>query len=177
MTKRSIAGLALWAVLFFFTAAAQARIPDGWPFLEFNAAVRAAQQQHKPMFVYFGFATCPYCLYLNRNTFSFDALRERYSAHYVLAYFDVRADRADAITLPGGGELTRGEAMKRYKVTAVPAWMFVDPDGKVVLMRRGSRTGVEAFLRYDQYVESGAYRRQSFEEFLAQRGLTEERVE
>jgi thioredoxin-related protein len=177
LTKKSIAVLVLAAALLFSAAGGHTRIPDGWPFLDFNAAIAAARQQHKPMFVYFGFATCPYCLYLNRNTFSFDALRERYSAHYVLAYFDVRADRGDTITLPGGGELTRGEAIKRFKVTAVPAWMFVDPDGRVILMRRGSRTGVEAFLRYDQYVESGAYRQQSFEEFLGRRGLTEERVE
>ena len=67
--------------------------------------------------------------------------------------------------------------MKLLNVRAVPAWMFVDPDGKVILMRRGSRTGVEAFMRYDAYVASGAWRQASFEEFLAQRGLREERVE
>jgi thioredoxin-related protein len=157
--------------------AAQARIPEGWAFLEFNAAVRVAREQRRPLFVYFAFDTCPYCRYLNENTFSFEALRQRYSANYVLAYFDVRANREDTITLPGTGELSRGEAMKLLNVRAVPAWAFVEPDGKVILMRRGSRTGVEAFMRYDSYVTSGAYQRATFEEFLAQRGLVEERVE
>ena len=177
MTPRTIAAFLVFAVAALLPFAAQARIPDGWPFLEFNAAVRLAQQQRKPMFVYFAFATCQYCLHLNQNTFAFEALRQRYSANYVLAYFDVRANREDAITLPGKPELSRGEAMKLLNVRAVPAWMFVDPDGKVILMRRGSRTGVEAFMRYDAYVASGAWRQASFEEFLAQRGLREERVE
>lgn len=174
--KNLIACISIAAAM-FSAGAAQARIPDGWPFLEFNAAVKVAQQQRRPMFVYFAFATCPYCLHLNQNTFAVDALRQRYSANYVLAYFDVRANREDAITLPGRGELSRGEAMKLLNVRAVPAWMFVDPDGKVILMRRGSRTGVEAFMRYDLSVESGAYRQASFEQFLAQRGLIEERTE
>jgi thioredoxin-related protein len=167
---------ALWIAL-LLPHSAQARIPDGWPFLEFNEAVKVARESRRPMFVYFAFATCPYCLHLNQNTFAFDALRQRYSANYVLAYFDVRANREDAITLPGKGEVSRGEALKLLNVRAVPAWMFVDPEGKVILTGRGSRTGVEAFMRYDLYVASGAYRTVTFEGFLAQRGLREERVE
>ena len=64
---------------------AQARVPDGWPFLEYNEAVRVAKKTGKPLFVYYGFETCPYCIYLNKNTLSFEALRKRYSEHYVLA--------------------------------------------------------------------------------------------
>jgi len=152
---------------------AQARTPDGWPFVEFNEAVRVAKRVHKPMFVYFGFQTCPYCEIANKNTFSFDTLRRRYSEHYVLAYFDIRGNPDDPITLPGGEKLTRAEAIKRLRSVPVPAWMFVSPDGKEILMRRGSRTPVEAFMQFDQYVSSGAYQRVSLENFLAQRGLHE----
>ena len=31
---------------------AQARVPDGWPFLEYNEAVRVAKQSNKPLFVF-----------------------------------------------------------------------------------------------------------------------------
>src|SRR6185436_19055330 len=149
--NRLLAFLALAAVL-VAPAGVQAKIPDGWPFLDFNAAVKVAQRQGKPMFVYFGFATCPYCIYLNQNTLSSDALRRRYTDNYVLAYFDVRGNPNDVITLPGGEQLTRAEANKRLKVSPVPAWMFMDPDGRVILMRRGSRTPVDAFMKYDLYV-------------------------
>jgi thioredoxin-related protein len=152
---------------------APARTPDGWPFVEFNEAVRVAQRVHKPMFVYFGFPTCPYCEIANKNTFSFDTLRKRYTEHYVLAYFDIRGNPDDLMTLPGGEKLTRADAIKRLRSVPVPAWMFVSPDGKEILMRRGSRTPVEAFMQFDQYVSSAAYQRVSFENFLAQRGLRE----
>jgi thioredoxin-related protein len=174
---RLIKSIALAMVLLLAAGYAQAKIPEGWPFLDFNDAVRESKRLGKPMFVYFGFATCPYCEYLNRNTLAFDALRKRYTDHYVLAYFDIRGNRADVITLPDGGQLTRAEAIKRLKGSPVPAWMFVSPDGREILMRRGSRTKVDAFMKFDLYVASGAYQQGSFEDFLARRGLREDPVE
>jgi thioredoxin-related protein len=151
----------------------QAKTPDGWPFVEYNEAVRLAKRAHKPIFVYFGFQTCPYCEVANKNTFSSAALRKRYAEHYVLAYFDIRGNPADMMTLPDGAKLTRAEANKRFKSAPVPAWMFVSSEGKEILMRRGSRTPVEAFMQYDQYVSSNAYQSASFENFLTQHGLHE----
>jgi thioredoxin-related protein len=154
-------------------AVAQAKPPEGWAFVEFNQAVRTAKRVHKPMFVYFGFPTCPYCAIANKNTFSSDTLRKRYTEHYVLAYFDVQGNPDDMIVLPGGEKLTRADAIKRLRSNPVPAWMFVSAEGKEILMRRGSATPVEAFMQFDQYVSSRAYQRTSFEDFLAQRGLHE----
>ena len=164
-------GLALLA------GVAQARVPDGWPFLEYNEAVRVARQTNKPLFVYYGFETCPYCISLNKNTLSFEALRKRYSEHYVLAYFDIRANPNDPMTLHTGETLPRGQAIRKLKGSPVPAWAFVTPDGREILMRRGSRTKVDAFMKFDQYVTSGSWPQTTFEEFLAQRGLREDRVE
>ena len=163
----------LAAVFLGWAAGAHASTPAGWPFVEYNAAVQAAKRAHKPMFVYFGFPTCPYCEIANKNTFSSDGLRKRFTDHYVLAYFDIRGNPADAITLPDGEKLTRAEAVKRLRSAPVPAWMFVSPEGKEILMRRGSRTPVEAFIQYDEYVSSKAYQRASFENFLAQHGWQE----
>jgi len=163
--------LALWLL----TPGAQAKTPDGWPFVEYNEAVRLAKRAHKPMFVYFGFATCPYCEVANKNTFSSAELRQRYTEHFVLAYFDIRGNPADLMTLPDGEKLPRADAIKRLRSSPVPAWMFVSADGKEVLMRRGSRTPVEAFIQFDQYVTSNAYQSSTFENFLAQRGLREAR--
>ncbi len=156
-----------------FVQVAHAKPPEGWPFVEYNEALRVAQRVHKPVFVYFGFPTCPYCEIANKNTFAFDALRKRYTEHYVLAYFDIRGNPNDVIALPGGEKLTRADAIKRLRASPVPAWMFVGTDGREILMRRGSRTPVEAFMQFDQYVAGGAYQSMSFETFLAQRGWQE----
>ena len=168
---------ALCALLLLAACAAQARVPDGWPFLEYNEAVRVAKQTGKPLFVYYGFETCPYCIYLNQHTLSTAALRTRYSEHYVLAYFDIRANPNDLMTLPTGEQLPRGQAIRRLKGSPVPAWAFVAADGREILLRRGSRTAVDAFIKFDQYVMSGEWTKVSFADFLAQRGMQENKVE
>jgi len=170
---RLIAALALAASL-WAVAIAQAKVPEGWPFVDYNEAVELSKRQGKPMFVYFGFPTCPYCLYLNDHVFVDDALRKRYTANYVLAYFDIRGNPEDTITLPGGEQVTRREAIKRLRGSPVPAWMFVAPEGKTIMMRRGSRTSVHSFMTYDLYVGTGTYKRMTFEEFLTRRGLRED---
>lgn len=167
----------LICALGLLAVAAQARVPEGWPFLEYNEAVRVAKKINKPLFVYYGFETCPYCIYLNQNTLSLATLRQRYSEHYVLAYFDIRANPADPMTLPTGETLPRGQAIRKLKGSPVPAWAFVAPDGREILARRGSRTKADAFIKFDQYVMSGAWPKSSFEEFLAERGLREDKVE
>ncbi|NBR27537.1 MAG: thioredoxin family protein [Betaproteobacteria bacterium] len=167
----------LLLLLALFAGMAQARVPDGWPFLEYNEAVRVAKKTNKPLFVYYGFETCPYCIYLNKNTLSFEALRKRYGEHYVLAYFDIRANPNDPITLPTGETLPRGQAIRKLKGSPVPAWAFVAPDGREILMRRGSRTKVDAFMKFDQYVMSGTWPQTAFADYLAQRGLQEDKVE
>jgi thioredoxin-related protein len=169
--------LALTLAVLLPAATPQAKIPDGWPFLDFNEAVKVARQSGKPMFVYFGFETCPYCLYLNQHALASESLRKLYTTNYVLGYFDVRGDREDAITLPDGRTMTRAEVLKGLKVSSVPTWMFVSAEGRAVLMRGGSRTRVNEFWKYDLYVAGGGYRQGSFEEFLAKRGLREERPE
>ena len=83
-----IIGALVLAIL--LSTSAQARVPEGWPFLEFNEAVQAAKRLGKPLFVYFGFETCPYCLYLNQHALASESLRKLYTGNYVLAYFDVR---------------------------------------------------------------------------------------
>ena len=156
---------------------AQAELPEGWKFLEYNEALRVAKQQGKPVFVYYGFNKCPYCVYANKHTFSSEELRKTYTDHYVLAYFDIRGNREDDIQMTDGTVMKRADAIKHLKASPVPAWAFIDPQGREVLARRGSRTKVLAFNQFDAYVAGGEYKKASFEAFLASRGWVEEKVE
>ena len=90
---------------------------------------------------------------------------------------EVAAMVTTPMTLPSGETLPRGQAIRKLKGSPVPAWAFVTPEGREILMRRGSRTKVDAFMKFDQYVTSGAWPQTTFEEFLAQRGLREDKVE
>ncbi len=156
---------------------ARAELPDGWNFVEYNEALKVARQQGKPVFVYYGFNKCPYCVYVNKHTFSSEELRRAYSSRYVLAYFDIRGNREDPIQLANGSSMPRGDAIKHLKASPVPAWAFLDPQGREVLARRGSRTKVDAFKQFDAYVGGGEYKSMGFEAFLAKRGWVEEKVE
>ena len=180
MKIRRFTWLARWAatgLLASIAALAQASLPEGWNFLEYNAALRVAKQRGKPVFVYYGFNKCPYCIYANKHTFSSEELRKTYSAHYVLAYFDIRGNPDDMMDLPEGGSMRRADAIKHLKGSPVPAWAFIDPQGREVLARRGSRTKVLAFNQFDAYVAGGEYKKGTFEAFLAKRGWVEEKVE
>ena len=173
-----LVGRLLAAALFFLASGmAQAELPEGWAFQEYNQALKTAKQQGKPVFVYYGFNKCPYCVYANKHTFSSEELRKAYSSRYVLAYFDIRGNPDDQISLADGTQMRRADAIKHLKASPVPAWAFLDPQGKEVLARRGSRTKVEAFKQFDAYVGGGDYKRASFESFMASRGWVEEKVE
>ena len=173
-----LAGRLLAAVLFLLAPGmAQAELPEGWVFQEYNQALKAAKQQGKPVFVYYGFNKCPYCVYVNKNTFSSEELRKTYSSRYVLAYFDIRGNPDDQISLSDGTQMRRADAIKHLKASPVPAWAFLDPQGKEVLARRGSRTKADAFKQFDAYVGGAEYKKASFDAFLASRGWVEEKVE
>ncbi|MBL8382103.1 MAG: thioredoxin family protein [Burkholderiales bacterium] len=164
-------------ILAALATAASAELPDGWNFVEYNQALKLAKQQGKPVFVYYGFNKCPYCVYVNKHTFSSEELRKTYHERYVLAYFDIRGNREDPIQLADGSQMPRGDAIKHLKASPVPAWAFLDAQGREVLARRGSRTKVNAFKQFDAYVGGGEYKKVSFEAFLASRGWVEEKVE
>ena len=169
--------LALAMSLWVAASPARAELPDGWNFLEYNEALKVAKQQGKPVFVYYGFNKCPYCVYVNKHTFSSEELRHAYSSRYVLAYFDIRGNREDLIQLVDGSSMPRGDAIKHLKGSPVPAWAFLDSQGREVLARRGSRTKVDAFKQFDAYVGGGEYKSMSFEAYLTKRGWVEEKVE
>ena len=67
--------------------------------------------------------------------------------------------------------------IRKLKGSPVPAWAFVAADGREILMRRGSNTGIDSFMQYDQYVSSGSWPQTTFEEFLLQNGVRETKAE
>ncbi len=157
----------LFALFCCFTLGlAHAGPPSGYRFLGFEEAVKAARQQNRPVFVYFGRMGCPWCDRTNQESFSDAAVREAYHAHFVLAYVDTESTQR--VTLPSGERISEMDLSARYRVVATPFFVFVDPDLRTLLRVPGYKTAQE-FRDYAQFIAGGHYRSQTLSEFLATR--------
>jgi thioredoxin-related protein len=116
--------------LFLFSLAALpvlADAPQGYPFLPFDEAMRRAQEQSKPVFVYFGRYGCGYCDKTNKEAFSEESVRERYTQNYVLAYVD--SESGKRLRLPSGERITERELGTRYDAFVTPVFSYLDSSG------------------------------------------------
>lgn len=132
-------------------SAALADAPQGYDFLPFDEALRQANAQAKPVFVYFGRYGCGYCEKTNKEAFSDPSVRERYSRHYVLAYVD--AESGERLRLPSGERITERELGTRYEAMVTPVFSFVTPDGEVVLRMVGVQRTVD-LLEADRRIQA-----------------------
>ncbi len=132
-----LAACVLWA------GTAWADPPAGYPFVSFDAGLKAAKSSGKPVFLYFGRYGCAWCDHTNKKTFSDPELKKLYSANYELVYVD--AESGKRLTLPSGERITETE----LKIMQVP----------------GFKT-VQDFRDYDRYVRGGHYKQKTLLEFL-----------
>jgi len=149
--------------LMVYTSLLWAEPPTGYPFVSFDVGMAQAQKLHKKMFVYFGRLGCGYCDKVNRETFVNKALRARYIKHYVLVYVD--SESGDRLTLPSGERLSGMELGARLNVFSTPVFLYMEPDGKLILRAPGYKT-VKDFTDFDRYVQGNYYRKQTINEFL-----------
>jgi thioredoxin-related protein len=137
-----------------FSTPILADAPKGYPFLPFDQALKQATEQAKPVFVYFGRYGCGYCKKTNKEAFSDATVRERYSAHYVLAYVD--AESGQRLRLPGGERITERELGTRYQALVTPVFSFMTPDGQVVMRLVGVQR-IEDLLQADQRIQDALH--------------------
>ena len=114
------------------------------------------------MFVYFGREGCGFCEVTNKKAFSAQSVQDRYQGNYELVYVDSESGRR--LTLPSGERITERDLGTRYKAFVTPVFVYLEPSGEQILKRVGIQTA-EQLLAYDDYVQQGHYRRQSFEQY------------
>lgn len=122
---------ALVLVMLVFISPASANPPSGYPFLPFDRAMQQANADTKLVFVYFGRYGCAYCDKTNKEAFSDPTVRDKYVAHYVLAYVDAESGRR--LRLPTGERITERELGTRYNAAVTPIFSFLAPDGTGIL--------------------------------------------
>ena len=150
--------------LFLIPSIVWAEPPAGYAFVSYNNGLRLAQQEHKPIFVYFGRYGCGWCAKTNKEAFSHAALHKAYADHFVLVYVDTESGKR--LTLPSGENITEMELGVRFKVFATPLFAYLEPDGKVIFKIAGIQSAKD-FENYDHFVTDGHYKLQNIREFLA----------
>lgn len=137
--------------------------PRGYPFVSFDAGIKAASASNKPIFLYFGRYGCAWCERTNKKTFSNAALKKLYLDNYELVYVD--AESGKRLTLPSGERITEAELGVRLQAFATPLFVYLTPQGDKIMQIPGFKT-VQDFRDYDRYVRGGHYKQQTLLDFL-----------
>lgn len=153
-------------VLLLISGTAFADPPDNYPFVSYDVGLQQAQQENKPIFVYFGRFGCGFCDKTNKESFSDPDLKKRYIDNYVLVYVD--AESGERLTLPSGERITEAELGAQLNVFATPIFMYLDKNGEVLFRAPGYKT-VKDFVDFDRYIQEGHYKNESINEFLSKR--------
>ena len=121
----------LQLIIIFIALPVMADPPQGYPFQSFDKAMQQAQDENKPLFVYFGRYGCGYCDKTNKEAFSDRQVHEAYTRHYVLAYVD--SESGKRLRLPSGERITERDLGTRYDAFVTPVFTFMTTDGQVLL--------------------------------------------
>jgi len=153
----------LLAAYLMWGGAVLADPPPNYPFVNFDAGLKAARASGKPIFLYFGRYGCAWCDHTNKKTFSDAALNTLYSEHYELVYVD--AESGKRLTLPSGERITEAELGVRLQAFATPLFVYMTPQGEKIMQIPGFKT-VQDFRDFDRFVRGGHYKQQTLLEFL-----------
>jgi thioredoxin-related protein len=157
--------IALVTALFMSVpVAAFANPPDGWKFSRLDAALVAAREQNKPVFVYFGRHGCPTCERTNRESFTDARVIDAYNSSYMLAYVD--SESGQRLRMSNGERISEMELGVRLNVYGTPFFFFTEPSGKPILRAPGYQSADDLML-YHRFVSGGHYREQSLADFKA----------
>ena len=139
-----------------------AEAPENYPFVSYDAALRAAKTSGKKIFIYYGRFGCGYCDKTNKESFSNNKIRKRYTENYELAYIDAEGGRR--LTLPSGERITEQQFGPLNKIIGTPYFLYLGSDGSLIYKAPGFKT-VNDFIQLDDYVTGQHYKTQSFAEF------------
>ena len=141
------------AALLLAAGTAAAAPPKGYKFVRFEEGMRQAYEQKKPMFVLFGFDGCVHCAIIDRQVFREQDIKEMLSGSYVLVYVDtLGAGETEPIKLISGESITLKQLKTMYQVQGVPAFHFLESNGRPIMNGVGRQYGPGAFKAIHHYI-------------------------
>ena len=118
----------------------------------------------KGLFVMYHFEECPYCRRMKEGVLARREVQDWYLREFGTVAIDTRGSQT--ITGFDGKSLPENEYARAAKVNRTPTFDFYGPDGKLVFRYSGAIYDRDEFLLLGRYVASGAYRSQSFRDYV-----------
>jgi len=106
----------------------------------FGEASKISQQQNKPLFIDMTGYTCVNCRWMEKEIFSDVRILDEFEEHFVLAQLYV-----------DGGEYEEENQqllVNRFHTLALPTYVMMSPQGKIIDKRSGITKTVEEFLKF-----------------------------
>ncbi len=160
-------GLLSLMLLPFLTAQAQSSLfdpaitaPIGWKRVE--EAMAAAAKSGKRVLIDISAPWCPWCRRMQHEVYTDSAVANYLKAHFEFARLNGE-DTARKLKFLGY-ELTEAELAQALGLTGYPTTVFLEPDGTYITRVPGF-VPTDTFLQVLRFIGSGAYQKQSFEEF------------
>jgi len=156
--------LAALAALCFAAAPAGAQtdasvIPDDAPdWLPFAEAVQVARADSSILLVHLYAKWCGWCVRLDQDVYTDDAVQDYLGDHYVLTRVDIEGEE----TVPFfGRDMAERDLASAFQVTGTPTTVFIGPDG-TYLTKLPGYAPADQFALILRYVGEGAYNRMPF---------------
>ncbi len=155
---------ALLLCLALASGIARAAPPETYAFLPLGEAWRSAQQQHKPMLLYFGRYGCTTCRKMHAEVFTDPDLQRRYSEDFVLAYVDTES--GNRIRLANGERTTEMQFATRNRILGTTTFDFFSPELQPLVRKAGFQS-IAHMRRYHGFITGGHYRDKTLADYSA----------
>ncbi|GEM_PF-344508 len=136
--------------------------PGGPGWQDLGPAQEMAVAENKKVMIFVEAEWCGICRRLEREVFSDPAVLQKLHGSYVPVMIDV--DSKTPVVF-NGEEFTVRRFAQQHNITAVPTLLFLDEKGKVMAHQTGF-IPVERMASLLDFIDSAAFGRQSFEEYL-----------
>ena len=158
--------IALAALVMAVPATAQttaAQIPEDAPnWRTMTEAIELAKANDRLLVIHSYTVWCGWCVRMDRETYTDDAVQEYLDAHYEATRLDLDSDEVVSFFDTTAPMAALGDALQ---VSGTPTTVFVDSDGSLITKMPGFQDAA-TFLHALQYVKEEAYETVSFAEFI-----------
>jgi thioredoxin-related protein len=135
---------------------------EGFVWMNYAEGMAKAGAEGKYVLVDFWTSWCHWCKVMDKDTYGDEAVQARLLESFVIIKVD-----AESKTAQGGVEAPSGvELARQFQVSSYPTTWFTDATGKKIAPLPGF-SPPEQFLVVLDFIATGAYENQNFQEFQA----------
>ncbi len=139
-------------------------VEEGLVWMNYAEGMDRAAAQNKYVLVDFWTSWCHWCKVMDKDTYSNEAVQAKLIESFVVIKVD-----AESKTAQGGVEAPSGvELAHQFQVSSYPTTWFTDASGRKIAPLPGF-SPPDQFLVVLDFIATGAYESQNFQEFQASR--------